>query len=221
MRYCILTLISVLWFRWVDTSATTAETPVQPTPSSSAAETPAGENVTLNLGLAPPSNDGVQRREVSPIRKGRFSVVTHKPDEVEEITTGVIGLEELATTTASIGATMRHPDILQTSQPSMFQHLPNAVAASANSSAPSASSAQLQSNNSNNNYINDAEMAAAAAHHQQHQEYLQRRFSQGLIATIPGQSFHGAPVFVTTGPTIQVRFRLCVNNNVFIHFTEF
>lgn len=148
-----------------------------------------------------------QRREVSPIRKGRFSVVTHKPDEVEEITTGVIGLEELASTPGPLGVSY------QTSQPSMFHQLhPNAVAAVASassSSAPPASVAQLQANNnsSSSNLISDADINAAVQHHQQQQEFLQRRFSQGIIATIPGQNYHGAPVFMTAaGPAIQVSF---------------
>lgn len=156
-----------------------------------------------------------QRREVSPIRKGRFSVVTHKPDEVEEITTGVIGLEELASTPGPLGVTY------QASQPSMFHPIhPNAVVAAASassSSAPPASVAQLQANNnSSSNLISDADINAAVQQHQQQQEFLQRRFSQGIIATIPGQNYHGAPVFMTAaGPAIQVSLNNTLKTNTF------
>lgn len=144
-----------------------------------------------------------QRRESSPIRKGRFSVVTHKPDEVEEITQGVIGLEELSSKANPLLQ-------LQTSQPSMFHHLQNA-AASAALSAPSLVAAaahveQLQAIISDNNGDGGGGVIDANANNAQDlipQEYLQRRFSQ-CLAPIPGQSFHGPPVFVTAGPPIQV-----------------
>lgn len=201
-----------------DTSTTGSDTlggtmTAQATASSSAAETPAGGDSSAAIGYPgqtahdTPYQQQQQRREVSPIRKGRFSVVTHKPDEVEEITTGVIGLEELVSTPSAIGATaLRVTDFNQSTQPSMFHLHQNSVAvaaAASSSSAPTANDAQLQANISSSNLLNDADIATAVQHQQQ-QEFLQRRFSQGILATIPGQNFHGAPVFVTTGPAIQV-----------------
>ena len=168
----------------------------------------------------------MQRREhSSPIRKGRFSVVTHKPDEVEEITTGVIGLEELSTTPSSIAATLIHDLQLQTSQPSMFQQLQNAAASSLSASSL-ATAAHAHVNveplqaifvADNNHVDGDGGSVDANANNAQHaipQEFLQRRFSQ-CLATIPGQSFHGPPVFVTAGPTIQVNTlisKICSKN---------
>ncbi|ODM96408.1 hypothetical protein Ocin01_10278, partial [Orchesella cincta] len=135
-------------------------------------------SVATDVATSASSEQQPQRREMSPIRKGRFSVVTHKPDEVEEITTGVIGLDELATPSSiAIGTTIH-----QTAQSSMYHdHLQNRHPLDASivaSSAPPQSNAQQQ------------------------QEFLQRRFSQ-CLAPLPGQSY-GPHVFVTTGHPLQV-----------------
>lgn len=196
IRCLLLTCIN-----YVDSdSAPGPEVPAPATPSSTATtETPTGGATFAVIQTSQSSAAEPVKREISPIRKGRFSVVTHKPDEVEEITAGVIGLEELSSTPSSIAATLRHDLHHQSAQQSMLLHHPQnlqnvvVAAAAASTVAPSVAAApSLQANN--NMHIDNTA---------QQQEFLQRRFSQ-CLATIPGQSFHGPPVFVTAGPAIQV-----------------